>query len=192
LKRKKALLFIFDGYCEFEIASAISILRGTHELRTFSIVNSPCKSEAGITTIPDLIISEVNPLDYDVLIIPGGDLEPVANGEELFLLVKKFADLGKIIAAICSGVYIFAKAGVLKGRSFTVSLTKEQRDFLGCFQEENFQYKPVIISDNIVTAQGHAYVEFGIELAKKLTNVEERVVNFYRGFENSYMEKDDV
>lgn len=42
-----------------------------------------------------------------------------------------------------------------------------------------------------MTAQGHAYVEFGIELAKKLRDVQESVVNFYKGYQNCYMEKDD-
>lgn len=82
----------------------------------------------------------MNPLDYDALIIPGGDLEPIVNlEEELFLLVKKFADLGKSIAAICSGGgYILAKAGLLNERLYTVTLTKNKGTSWVVFKKKTF------------------------------------------------------
>lgn len=190
MDKKKALLFIFKGYCEFEITTAISILRTTHEMHTFSIDHTPCKSEAGLTTIPDFSINELNPEDYDVVIIPGGDLRPIAEAEELFHFVKAFTKKGKVAAAICSGVYVLGKAGVLTKKRYTVTLTAEQREFLGCFNEDNYVYKSVVKSENILTAQGHAYVQFGIELAKMLREVNQDTIYFYKGNGNSYMEKD--
>ncbi|WP_077247673.1 DJ-1/PfpI family protein [Bacillus sp. FJAT-27225] len=65
-----------------------------------SIENTPCISEAGLTVVPDLTIREVSNDDYDVLIIPGGDLKPIAQKEELFSWVKNFVGEGKIAAAI--------------------------------------------------------------------------------------------
>ncbi|WP_102275369.1 DJ-1/PfpI family protein [Cytobacillus massiliigabonensis] len=189
--KPKVLLFIFNGYCEFEIASAISMLRDTHDLHTFSLKKLPCYSEAGLITMPNFSIDEINPNKYEILIIPGGDLKPIANAEELFVLVNNFFNLGKNIAAICSGVYVLAKAGVLNNLSYTVTLSKEQRNFLGVFDERNYRYKEIVIQENVITAQGHAYVEFGIQVAKMVRETSTEIIEFYRGERNRLMEADE-
>ncbi|WP_313799231.1 DJ-1/PfpI family protein [Cytobacillus sp.] len=188
--KPKVLLFIFDRYCEFEIAPAISILRDTHDLHTFSLHKLPCESEAGLKTIPDFSVKEINVNEYEILIIPGGDLRLIANAKELFVLVHKFHNIGKKIAAICSGVYVIAKAGILNNFTYTVTLSKKQRDFLGVFDERNFRYKDIVIQDNVITAQGHAYVEFGIEVYKMLRETNTETIDFYRGDRNRLMEAD--
>lgn len=185
---KKALLFLFDGYCEFEITPAISMLRGTHEIITFAMDKTPKLSEAGLLTLPTLSVREIKIVDYEALIIPGGDLKPIAKAEELFQLVNDFHQAGKTVSAICSGVFVLAKAGVLQHVLYTVTLAKYQRDFLGGFPEQNFVYKPVVASGNILTAQGHAYVQFGIELNKMLREVSDDTIDFYDGKRNVIME----
>ncbi|MGD6834452.1 DJ-1/PfpI family protein [Sutcliffiella halmapala] len=188
--RKKALLFIFDGFCEFEIAPAISMLRNSHELYTFSVKKNPCRSEAGLMTMPDMSLDEVDPMEFDLLIIPGGDLRPIADADALFELVGKFGAFNKVTAAICSGVFVLAKAGLLKINPYTVTLAKEQRIFLDCFEEELFSYQSVVSAGKVLTAQGHAFVEFGIALNKLVTEVSTEKEDFYRGRGNAFMEQD--
>ncbi|MED4019221.1 MULTISPECIES: DJ-1/PfpI family protein [Sutcliffiella] len=185
---KKALLFLFDGYCEFEITPAISMLRGTHEITTFAMDKAPKLSEAGLLTLPSLTVSDIKIVDYEALIIPGGDLKPIAEAEEFFQLVEAFHMAGKVVSAICSGVFVLAKAGILQDVPYTVTLAKYQREFLGVFPEEYFVYKPIVASGNILTAQGHAYVQFGIELNKMLRTVNDETIDFYNGKRNVMME----
>ncbi|MFE7060917.1 DJ-1/PfpI family protein [Sutcliffiella sp. NPDC057660] len=187
--RKKGLLFIFEGYCEFEIAPAISMLRNSHELYTFSVEKNPCRSEAGLMTMPDMSVDEVDPMEFDLLIIPGGDLGPIAKADALFELVGKFGAFNKITAAICSGVFVLARAGLLKDTPYTITLSKEQRLFLDCFDEELFSYRPVVSKGNVLTAQGHAYVEFGIALNKMVKEISCEKEDFYRGKGNVFMEQ---
>ncbi|GAA0338010.1 type 1 glutamine amidotransferase family protein [Bacillus carboniphilus] len=189
MERRKALLLVFTGYCEFEVSVAISMLRGTHDLHTVSIDKNPCKSEAGLTTIPDYTIDEIDTREYDVIMIPGGDLKSIAEATKLFELVRSISENGKVVGAICSGVFVAAKAGILEDVPYTVTLSKQQREFLGSFPEETFHYSPTVKYQNILTAQGHAFVEFGIELNKMLTNVNESTVEFYLGKGNQMMEK---
>ena len=59
------------------------------------------------------------------------------------------------------------KAGVLDSVPYTVAFTEEQRGFLG-FPETGFVNQPVVDAGNILTAQGHAFVDFGLRLAGKL------------------------
>ncbi|MGM7683738.1 DJ-1/PfpI family protein [Cytobacillus sp. Hm23] len=190
MARKKALLLLFEGYCEFEIASAISMLKSTHELHTFGLERTPCKSEAGLTTVPDFTIKDININNYDVLIIPGGDLKPIAEAHDLFEWVNHFVAKGKTTAAICSGVFILAKAQVLNHKPYTVTLSKVQRDFLGCFDEDYYRYQPTVRENNILTAQGHAYVDFAIELKKMIGEVSAETVAFYQGKGNKLMEQE--
>ncbi len=42
-----------------------------------------------------------------------------AHGEDAVSLVRKFADSGKVIAAICHGPWMLIEAGVIKGRQAT-------------------------------------------------------------------------
>ncbi|MBN1342672.1 MAG: DJ-1/PfpI family protein [Phycisphaerae bacterium] len=56
--------------------------------------------------------------DYDALVIPGGRApEYIRMNEKVLTIVRKFAQAGKPIAAICHGIQVLAAAGVVAGRS---------------------------------------------------------------------------
>ncbi len=60
---------------------------------------------------------EVNPKDYDALVIPGGRApEYIRLNDRVLEIVRHFADRDKPIAAICHGAQVLAAAGVLKGK----------------------------------------------------------------------------
>ncbi|MCM3240460.1 DJ-1/PfpI family protein [Heyndrickxia oleronia] len=160
--KRKALLFIFEGFCEFEVSTAISMLRSTHDLHTIALANHAYRSEAGLNVLPDITLKEIDGTDYDVLIIPGGDLKPIAEAHEWFRWVANFAEQGKIIAAICSGVYVLAKSKVLQDAPYTVTLTKEQREFLGGFQEANYRYSPLSFMDIFLLRKGMHLLTLGL------------------------------
>lgn len=62
--------------------------------------------------------SEINPAQYDALVIPGGRApEYLRLNPKVLAIVKHFADTNKPIAAICHGPQLLAAAGVLKGRT---------------------------------------------------------------------------
>lgn len=64
--------------------------------------------------------AEVNPSDYDGLLIPGGRApEYIRLNPQVLDIVRQFSDAGKPIAAVCHGVQLLATAGVLAGRSCT-------------------------------------------------------------------------
>ena len=64
--------------------------------------------------------SEVEPDDFDALILPGGRApEYLRLNERVLEIVRQFADAHKPIAAICHGVQLLTAAGVVKGRTCT-------------------------------------------------------------------------
>lgn len=184
----KIALLIFPTFSEFEVSVAISLLRSSHELVTVAPSEEVVTSEAGLQVLPHLSINRADVGDYDALLVPGGDMVHLKDAEPVFAFVKRIAEQRNLLAAICSGPYVLARAGALPD-SYTVSFTEEQRNFLGCFDEANFRHEPVVTSDAVITAQGHAYVEFGLRVAEKLRpNLSDEAKRFYRGLGNEMME----
>jgi len=61
--------------------------------------------------------AEVNPENYDALVIPGGRApEYLRLNERLLDMVRYFAEADKPIAGICHAAQILTAAGVVKGR----------------------------------------------------------------------------
>ncbi len=69
----------------------------------------------------DLKIADARIDQYDALVIPGGQMNPdiLRTEQDAVSLVRKFADSGKVIAAICHGPWMLIEAGVIKGREAT-------------------------------------------------------------------------
>ncbi|WP_437184863.1 DJ-1/PfpI family protein [Planctomicrobium sp. SH668] len=63
---------------------------------------------------------EIEPTNYDALLIPGGRApEFIRLNARLIEIVKHFDQTNKPIAAVCHGLQILSVAGVLKGRTCT-------------------------------------------------------------------------
>ncbi|PPS42662.1 DJ-1/PfpI family protein [Chroococcidiopsis sp. TS-821] len=61
--------------------------------------------------------AEVQPAEYDALVIPGGRApEYIRLHQEVIAIVQHFANANKPIAAICHGAQLLAAAGVIRGK----------------------------------------------------------------------------
>lgn len=186
---KRVGLFLFPSFSEFEITVALSLVPSACEVVTVALDESTVRSEAGLLCQPHKKLSDLEPADLDVLIIPGGDMEHLLDAEPLFAFVRELHEQEKLLAAICSGPYVLARAGVLASRPYTVTHSRQARDFLGCYDEATFRYENVVTSGNVITAQGHAFVPFGLAVGKHLDpEMSADVYAFYEGRGNPAME----
>lgn len=63
---------------------------------------------------------EIEPEDYDALVIPGGRApEYLRLNEDVLRIVRHFFETNKPVAAICHGIQILTAAGVLEGKECT-------------------------------------------------------------------------
>ncbi len=63
---------------------------------------------------------EINPADYDALVIPGGRApEYIRLNEQVLQITRYFANSKKPIASICHGLQVLTAAGVLEGKRCT-------------------------------------------------------------------------
>lgn len=181
---RKTLVLVFPGFSEFEITVAMAVLRQRAPAEMVSLDGDVVVSEAGLRVAPTRSIAQVPPEDYAGIILPGGeDLRPVMDDDRVLDLVRAFDVAGKPVAAICAGTIVAATAGLLEGRPYTTSLYRRFRDTLGCFLEEWFRRKPLVQAGNLITAQGFAFVEFGLCVGRALDAIGDlpAVAAYYRG-----------
>jgi protease I len=79
------------------------------------------QQEKGETIRPDASIHDIDPSDYDALVIPGGVANPdeMRTEEDALKIVRAFFDEDKPVAAICHGPWLLAEANVVNGRRMT-------------------------------------------------------------------------
>ncbi len=64
--------------------------------------------------------ADINPANYDALVIPGGRApEYIRLNARVLEITRHFAEANKPIAAVCHGPQVLAAAGVLKGKQCT-------------------------------------------------------------------------
>jgi putative intracellular protease/amidase len=112
----------------------------------------------------------VDPQTIDLFVIPGGEPAPLVDNLELKNFVENLIAQGKKVAGICGGASLLAGLGILKGKRCTgmASGRNPGRPSYQYFSEANFLDEHVVVDGNIITAQGQAYVEFAVELARQM------------------------
>jgi protease I len=98
---------------------------------------------------------EIDPAEYDALVIPGGrSPEYLRLNEKVLSAVRHFAESGKPIASICHGQQILAAAGVLEGKLCTAypAVKPEVLRAGARWGEVNETYSNAYVDGNLVTA----------------------------------------
>ncbi|MFJ4126530.1 type 1 glutamine amidotransferase domain-containing protein [[Kitasatospora] papulosa] len=70
---------------------------------------------------PNATFDVVDPMEYQLLLLPGGTLnaDQLRLEEKALPLVKAFASSGRPIAAICHGLWALVEADILRGKTLT-------------------------------------------------------------------------
>ncbi|MDD5729587.1 MAG: DJ-1/PfpI family protein [Candidatus Omnitrophica bacterium] len=165
---KAVMIIASEGFRDEELFKPKEVLeRNSIEVKIASTTLNQAKGVLGGKAKPDILLKDIDLKDFNGVIFIGGvgasqywD-DPVAHK-----LAKETAASGKVIAAICIGPVILAKAGILKGKRATVwSTDAGQLRFNGA----NYTGKDVERDGNIITAAGpFAAEQFGEELVKAL------------------------
>jgi protease I len=126
ISNARVLIVATDGFEEWELFGPRQILqeRGA-EVVLASLKRDPIQAtihdDPGKTIRPDLTIDEANPDDFHSQILTGG----VRNPDQLRLhgnviaLIRRFAEQGKPVAAICHGPWLLVEADLIRGRTAT-------------------------------------------------------------------------
>ena len=161
----KVMVALADGFEDIEAITPIDILRRAGvKVDTVGVVGSVITSNQGIRVMVDKRISEVNPDEYDGIILPGGNPGYINLGRtaKLIEILKRMDSQGKLIAGICGAPSVLAKAGVLENKKATISPG----------MEKEIPYpRPdrVVVDGNVITSQSPGTaMEFSLALVEKL------------------------
>ncbi len=180
---KTVYCYLYPDMADFETVLLLHRLRNAGGRRIVTVAQSlePVVSQSGLAYLPDMTIQEASADDAEALIIPGG---PINNSQNAILpLIREMDRQKKLLAAICFGPQFLARAGALDGRAFATSCTPEHIAALGVedpFPREGWQMRRVVRDGHVITAQGHAFVDFAMAVC--------RYLNVYRDEEQLHQE----
>jgi len=116
-----------------------------------SMKKGKIKGKHGYEVEATIGLGEVDPEDYDILVLPGGKApEAVRKEKEAVRIAKYFFEKNKPVSAICHGPQTLITAGLLRGRHATCykSVAPEMKE-AGALYED----REVVIDGNLVTSR---------------------------------------
>jgi len=171
---KKVLIPVADGCEEIELITPVDILRrGGVPVDIVSVTGELLvKGRNSIIISADLLIENVEPGGYVMIVIPGGmdNVNTLKSNAQVLELLKFYARHKKYVAAICAGPLVLQQADLL--REFEITSHPAVSDDLKGSVKKYLEL-PIVVDDFIITSRGAGTAEvFALELLVKLTDKE--------------------
>ena len=164
----KTVVLLYNTSCIYEIVILNYFLKYTGKDIVFvSYDGNPVIAMEGYSiNVSDKLLG-ISPKDVELMIVPGGDITEIDHSEVWEYLADVHSNQG-LIAGICAGVDVLDHAGILETIESTHSSDRD-----------------VVVANNVITARPNAYVDFAIEVAKKMDLFEdeadlEETIAFWR------------
>ena len=186
MAQRTAYVFVFDGFADWEPASALAELRRTFGFatRTMGPGRDPVVSMGGLRVVPDLSLDEFEPGMATILILPGGEQWMKAERPEISAAVRAMAAGDRPVAAICAATLALAHAGLLDDRLHTSNGAGFIEKYAPGYRGMSFYRAAPAVSDrSVVTASGVAPIAFAAAIFRMMAPEREREV---AGYEHLY------
>jgi putative intracellular protease/amidase len=169
----KAVYFlVVPGFADWEGAHALAEVRrhGHYEVKVVGLDRQPVQSMGGMTVQPTCDLTEVDPENVALFMLPGGDRwEEQTPERELVDLLARLDARAVPIAAICAATTVVARAGLLHGRRHTSNgVTYLKQQVPAYVESAAYVDTPAVRDRGLITASGLADVEFAREVMAEL------------------------
>ncbi|MDK2966374.1 DJ-1 family glyoxalase III [Lacrimispora sp.] len=166
----KVYAFLADGSEEVELLAVVDVLlRGGQDVKLVSVTGKKnVTGSHGIKLQADVLISQTDLKDGDVLFLPGGmpGTKNLAANEALLNALLEAHKANRRIAAICAAPSILGRLGLLEGKKATCFPGYESE-----LSGASVVRQGVVTDGNITTARGLGYaLDLGIELLELLVD----------------------
>ncbi|HTV07668.1 MAG TPA: type 1 glutamine amidotransferase domain-containing protein [Candidatus Aquilonibacter sp.] len=128
LEGKRVAILATDGFEQAELIEPKKNLESAGaKVTVLSVAKTPKeikgwdKTDWGKKVKVDALVGEANPSEFDVLVLPGGVMNPdkLRMDKDAVAFVRRFAETGKTVAAICHGPWTLIEAGLVQGKTIT-------------------------------------------------------------------------
>lgn len=149
---KKVALLIEDMFDEKELVYPYFKLQEKYEVHLLGTEGKKgYKGKSGFTMESDYSTDEVDPEDYDGLVIPGGFSPDYMRRSEATLNFVKALDEKEVpIAAICHGPWLMVSACKVKGKNMT-SFPSIKDDLINAGAD--YLDQSVVVDGNLITSR---------------------------------------
>lgn len=171
-------LFILDTLSDWEAGHVLAELRSGRYLkdpsRKYDVVlcgatTDPITTMGGLHLNPEARISEIQPGEGDLLLLPGADTWLVPQQEPVIAKVREVLESRATVGAICGATLGLANAGLLDNRLHTSNDPGVLKMFCPNYHGERFYMnEPAVTDGNLITASGLAPVEFAYHIFRQL------------------------
>lgn len=157
VKGKKVAILTENGFEESELTSPKAALEAAGvQVHVVSPQSGTVKgwngNNWGADVKVDVLLSDAKPEDYDMLLLPGGVINPdkLRRNKEAVLFAQHFIEQGKPLAAICHGPQLLIETGMISDRNMT-SFSSIKSDLInaGAIWED----KEVVTDNGLVTSR---------------------------------------
>jgi putative intracellular protease/amidase len=193
MQMKKVLVFVTDGFADWEasyVTAEINKPETGYQVQTIAIDKDPKVSMGGFTVLPDFSLQGA-PLEFEMLIIPGGTGWREEKNQQAKQLVDYCFEHDIPVAAICDATTFLGIHGYLDQLKHTGNslpyLKEGAPDYRG---EENYIADQSVSDGCLITANGSGAVEFSRDILRKLGVLEgEELDRWYDIFKNGFIKK---
>jgi 4-methyl-5(b-hydroxyethyl)-thiazole monophosphate biosynthesis len=169
----KVLVPLAQGCEEIEAVTIIDILRRAGiTVVSAGLDRQPVRASRGVMLVPDTTLDAVLNENFDMIVLPGGQpgTDNLMADKRVIALLKKMAQQGKYVAAICAAPSVLASAGLLEGKKATSFPT-----CLDGFANIDLQTAAVVEDGNLITSRGPGTaMDFALALAERLVGKAKR------------------
>ena len=157
VKGKKVAILTENGFEEVELTSPKKALEQAGAI-VHIVSPQPGKVKAwdhdhwSLELPVDVALKDANPEDYDMLLIPGGVINPdkLRENADCVNFAQHFIEQGKPLAAICHGPQLLIETGMISTRKLT-SYHSIKTDLINA--GAHWEDKEVVVDNGLVTSR---------------------------------------
>ncbi|WPL19636.1 Chaperone protein YajL [Thiorhodovibrio winogradskyi] len=163
------LVPLAQGCEELEAVTIIDLLRRAEiQVITVGLDDGPVRASRGVVLLPDQSLDAVLSQEFDLIVLPGGlpGADHLERDQRIRDLLRRQAEAGRRVAAICAAPKVLASAGLLDGHQATC--------YPGAinpadYPRVRFTDAPVVVDAQVVTSRGPGTaMDFALELIAQL------------------------
>jgi 4-methyl-5(b-hydroxyethyl)-thiazole monophosphate biosynthesis len=116
------LVPLAQGCEELEAVTLIDLLRRAGiTVVVAGLEAGPVTASRGVVLVPETTLDQISGQDFDMVVLPGGlgGAQRLEADRRIAALLRRMAEQGRYVAAICAAPWVLASAGLLKGREAT-------------------------------------------------------------------------
>lgn len=172
--RRRVAVLLYPGCIFLEIAPLLEVLASECELSFFTPDGAVHDASNGTRLIANGAFAQACDAPLDCVVIPGGNPDSIIDAGSANHCLASACERGALLAGICAGALVIARAGLLRGRRATHNYTAEHTtaEVLACtdpiFEGIVFERADIVVDQPFITAQHWAKTKFAAAVATAL------------------------